>query len=73
MYENGKNGKIEKVSIIISHGSLEGVYPGLILANGARMEDIDATIFLGANSNLRNSYASSFDKATLNFSFLSWA
>jgi peroxiredoxin family protein len=45
MYENGKNGKIEKVSIIISRGSLEGVYPGLIMANGARMEGIEATIF----------------------------
>ena len=28
---------IEKVSIIISKGSFEGVYPGLILANGARL------------------------------------
>jgi len=37
--------QIEKVSIIISKGSLEGVYPGLIMANGARMEGIDATIF----------------------------
>lgn len=37
--------KIEKVSIIISKGSLEGVYPGLIMANGARMEGIDATLF----------------------------
>jgi len=36
---------IEKVSIIISHGSLEGVYPGLIMANGARMEGIEATVF----------------------------
>lgn len=36
---------IEKVSIIISKGSLEGVYPGLILANGARMEGIDANVF----------------------------
>jgi len=36
---------IEKVSIVISHGSLEGVYPGLIMANGARMEGIEATIF----------------------------
>jgi len=39
------NGKIEKVSIIISKGSLEGVYPGLIMANGARMEGIEATLF----------------------------
>jgi peroxiredoxin family protein len=36
---------IEKVSIIISKGSLEGVYPGLIMANGARMEGIDANVF----------------------------
>ncbi len=36
---------IEKVSIIISRGSLEGVYPGLIMANGARMEGIEATLF----------------------------
>ena len=36
---------IEKVSIIISRGSLEGVYPGLIMANGARMEGIEASIF----------------------------
>ena len=37
--------QIEKVSIIISRGSLEGVYPGLIMANGARMEGIEATVF----------------------------
>ena len=36
---------IEKVCIIISKGSLEGVYPGLIMANGARMEGIEASIF----------------------------
>lgn len=36
---------IEKVSIIISRGSLDGVYPGLIMANGARMEGIEATLF----------------------------
>jgi peroxiredoxin family protein len=36
---------IEKVSVIISKGSLEGVYPGLILANGARMEGIEANVF----------------------------
>lgn len=36
---------IEKVSIIISKGSLEGVYPGLIMANGALMAGIDATVF----------------------------
>jgi peroxiredoxin family protein len=36
---------IEKVSIIISKGSLEGVYPGLIMANGARSEGIEADLF----------------------------
>jgi peroxiredoxin family protein len=36
---------IEKVAIVISHGSLEGVYPGLIMANGARMEGIEADLF----------------------------
>jgi peroxiredoxin family protein len=39
------NEPIEKVSIIISQGSLEGVYPGLIMANGARMEGIEANVF----------------------------
>ena len=37
--------KIRKVSIIISKGSLDGVYPGLIMANGARMEGIEANLF----------------------------
>ncbi len=36
---------IEKVSIVISKGSLEGVYPGLIMANGARMEGMEANVF----------------------------
>jgi peroxiredoxin family protein len=36
---------IEKISIIISKGSLEGVYPGLIMANGARAEGIDVNVF----------------------------
>lgn len=36
---------IQKVSIIVSKGSLEGVYPGLIMANGARMEGIEANVF----------------------------
>lgn len=36
---------MSKVSIIISKGSLEGVYPGLIMANGALMEGIDAILF----------------------------
>jgi peroxiredoxin family protein len=37
--------KIKKVSIIISKGGLEGIYPGLIMANGARMEGIEANLF----------------------------
>ena len=36
---------IRKVSIVISKGSLEGIYPGLIMANGARMEGIEAEVF----------------------------
>jgi peroxiredoxin family protein len=37
--------KISKVSIIISKGSLEGIYPGLIMANGARAEGMEANLF----------------------------
>lgn len=37
--------KIKKVSIVVSKGSLEGVYPGLIMANGARMQGIEANLF----------------------------
>ncbi len=40
-----KRAVIEKVSIIISKGSLEGIYPGLIMANGARAEGIEADLF----------------------------
>jgi len=36
---------IEKVAIVISKGSLEGIYPGLIMANGARMDGIAADLF----------------------------
>ena len=36
---------IEKVAIVVSKGSLEGIYPGLIMANGARMEGIEADLF----------------------------
>ena len=38
-------GKIKKVSIVCSKGSLEGVYPALIMANGARMEGMEASVF----------------------------
>ena len=36
---------IEKVAVVVSKGSLEGIYPALILANGARMEGIEADLF----------------------------
>ncbi|MGC8501633.1 DsrE/DsrF/DrsH-like family protein [Desulfurella sp.] len=36
---------MNKVSIIISKGYLDGVYPGLIMANGALMEGIEAILF----------------------------
>jgi peroxiredoxin family protein len=41
----GQPTTIEKVAIVISKGSLEGIYPGLIMANGARMEGIEANVF----------------------------
>ena len=37
--------KIKKVSIVVSRGSLDGVYPGLIMANGARAEGIEVNLF----------------------------
>ena len=45
MIDTTKPDPITKVSIIISKGSLEGVYPGLIMANGARAEGIEANLF----------------------------
>jgi len=36
---------IKKVSIICSKGALDMAYPGLILANAARMSGIEATMF----------------------------
>jgi peroxiredoxin family protein len=36
---------IDKISIIVSKGSLEGIYPALIMANGARAEGIEANLF----------------------------
>ena len=36
---------IKKVSIICSKGTLDMAYPGLILANAARMSGIEATMF----------------------------
>ncbi len=43
--ETPQSGAIEKVSIVISKGSLEEIYPGLIMANGARAEGIEANLF----------------------------
>lgn len=36
---------VKKVCLIVSRGSLDGVYPALIMANGARMEGIEASVF----------------------------
>ncbi len=36
---------IERVSIVVSKGSLEGLYPALIMGNGARREGIEASLF----------------------------
>jgi peroxiredoxin family protein len=36
---------ITKISIVISKGSLDGIYPALIMANGARAEGIEANLF----------------------------
>jgi peroxiredoxin family protein len=36
---------IQKVSIIVSKGALDGVYPALIMANGARAEGIEVNLF----------------------------
>jgi peroxiredoxin family protein len=50
---------IEKVAIVISKGSLEGIYPGLIMANGARMEGIEADLlftFFGLDAIRKDRY-----------------
>ena len=39
------NGAIKKMMIILSKGTLENVYAAFVLANGARMEGIEAEIF----------------------------
>ena len=39
------NGKINKMMIILSKATLENVYACFVLANGARMEGIEAEIF----------------------------
>jgi peroxiredoxin family protein len=39
------NGEIKKMMIILSKSGLESVYAAFVLANGARMEGIDAELF----------------------------
>jgi peroxiredoxin family protein len=41
----GTTTPIEQVSIIVSKGSLDGIYPALIMASGARAEGIEANLF----------------------------
>jgi len=36
---------LQKVCVVVSKGSLEGIYPALIMANGARMEGVEADLF----------------------------
>ncbi len=36
---------MEHLAVIVSKGTLDGVYPALILANAARMSGIEATLF----------------------------
>jgi peroxiredoxin family protein len=50
---------IEKVAIVVSKGSLEGIYPALIMANGARMEGIQADLvftFFGLDAIRKDRY-----------------
>jgi peroxiredoxin family protein len=42
---NEYNGEIRKMMIILSKASLENVYAAFVLANGARMEGIEAEMF----------------------------
>jgi len=42
---NEYNGEIRKMMIILSKATLENVYAAFVLANGARMEGIEAEIF----------------------------
>jgi len=39
------NGKINKMMIILSKATIENVYAAFVLANGARMEGIEAELF----------------------------
>ena len=35
----------KKLTVVISKGSLDGIYPGLIIANGAREERMESNLF----------------------------
>jgi peroxiredoxin family protein len=45
LFAEAKPEPIQRFSIICSKGSLDMAYPGLILANAARMSGIEATLF----------------------------
>jgi peroxiredoxin family protein len=56
------------VSIIVSKGSLDGIYPGLIKANGARMEGNDVNLFFtffGSVNGILKKYNSGIKIATV--------
>ncbi|MDI1312610.1 DsrE/DsrF/DrsH-like family protein [Prosthecobacter sp.] len=64
---------VKKISIIVSKGSLDGIYPALIMANGARMEGIEASLFFTffglnalANKTLDHLKVSTVGNAALN-------
>jgi peroxiredoxin family protein len=42
---DNNNGEIKKMMIILSKATLENVYAAFVLANGARMEGIEAEVF----------------------------
>ena len=45
MGHTSDNGKVRKIMLILSKATIENVYAAFILANGARMEGIEAEIF----------------------------
>jgi peroxiredoxin family protein len=50
---------IERVSIVVSDGSPEGIYPALIMADRAKAEGVEANLFftsLGLDPLIRSSY-----------------
>lgn len=66
---------VKKMSIIVSRGSLDEIYPALIMANGARMEGIEASLFFtffGLNA-LANKTLDSLKVATVGNSALNMA